>query len=191
MVPRWRQVGLLKGPEFGKMDVRRVSWSQVSHKSKKFPKMAWKSMPLDTPKSYFEYMNRNIFNAYAVFKKRPQGSSILRPTCLHFATLKGRKFLLNGFSRVSWLACILGPILSCFQMCLGRHFGGRKASKSSQTGAKRLSGGSQEGGGTAPKSTQQRESDQNAPSTPKRCCLTPSGDPFFIHFSIILGLFFW
>ena len=44
-----------------------------SNKNQKNTQRDLKSMPLDTPKSYFEYENRNIFKAYAVLKTRPQG----------------------------------------------------------------------------------------------------------------------
>ena len=135
-------------------------------------------MPLDTPKSYFEYINRNISKADAYFKTRPQGKAILKPTCVHFGTLKRLKRSFIGFPRPSWRAFIFDPFFSCFKMCLERQLGGQKVPQQPQEAARRLSG---EGAGTAPKPTQERKPAQDAPDTPKRCCLNASGDQVFYH----------
>ena len=136
-------------------------------------------MPLDTPKSYFEYINRGTSKVYAVFKTSPQGKAIFKPTCLRFGTLKGLKHSFIGFPRPSWRAFIFDPFFSCFKMCLERQLGGQKVPQQPQEAARRLSG---EGAGTAPKSTQERKPAQDAPGTPKRCCQTPFGDQFFDDF---------
>ena len=140
-------------------------------------------MPLDTPKSYFEYRNRSISKVYAFFKTRTQGNAILKPTCLHFGTLNGWKRSSKGFPRVSWRPSIFDHFFSCFKMCLERPTwrpeGAPTAPEGGQEALRR-------GGGTAQKSTQERKPTQDASDTPKRCCLTPSGD----HFSIILGFYF-
>ena len=143
-------------------------------------------MPLDTPKSYFEYRNRSISKVYAFFKTRTQGNAILKPTCLHFGTLNGVKRSSKGFPRASWQACIFDDFFSCSKMCLERPTWRPE-------GAPTAPGGGQEalrrGGGTAPKSTQERKPAQDASDTPKRCCLTPSGDHFFYHFGVLFGIF--
>ena len=135
------------------------------------------------PKSYFEYRNRNIFKVYAVFKTRPQGKAILKPTCLHFGTLKGWKHPSTGFPSASQREPIWGTFFSCFKMCLERQLGGQKVPQQPQKAARRLSG---EGG----ERHQNRPKSRNPPKTrqtPRKGAVWP---PLGTTFSIILSFYF-
>ena len=139
-------------------------------------------MPLDTPKSYFEYRNRSISKVYAFFKTMPQGNAILKPTCLQFGTLNGWKRSSKGFPRVSWRPSIFDHFFSCFKMCLERPTWRPEGAPTAPEGgqeARRRGGGRRK---NRPKS----ENPPNTCQTPRKGADWPSPGTIF---SIILGIY--
>ena len=143
-------------------------------------------MPLDTPKSYFEYRNRSISKVYAFFKTMPQGNAILKPTCLNFGTLNGWKRSSKGFPRVSWRPSIFDHFFSCFKMCLERPTwrpeGAPTAPEGGQEALRR-------GGGDGAKIDPRAKTHPRRVRHPEKVLSDPLQGPFFHHFWVLFWIF--